>query len=221
MKSVHWESSIILYICLEGIRNILSMRKLEPAYAEIYLENLLHGNREKCAEISLQYVNETSSVQQLYEDVFKPALYEVGKLWEHNKISVASEHLATAITERIMNELYEKIAAVTPINKKVVLACVENEQHQVGIKMAADIFELHGWESFFLGTGIPLKELISFIEEVDPQVIAISLSVYFNFKNLIKTLDILEEKFPGKKIIAGGQAFNYIDDSFQNKFGLS
>lgn len=194
------------------------MRNIESEYAEKYLENLLHGYREKCSEISLQFVKETSSVQRLYEEVFKPALYEVGKLWEQNQISVASEHLATAITERIMNELYEKIAAVTPINKKVVLACVENEQHQVGIKMAADIFELHGWESFFLGTGIPLKELISFIDEVNPHVIAISLSVYFNFKNLIHTLDILKEKFPGKEIIAGGQAFNHIDDSFKNKF---
>jgi MerR family transcriptional regulator, light-induced transcriptional regulator len=132
--------------------------------ADDYLQNLLTGNRANCSAIAKQYLAQNPSIQDLYEEVFKVALYEVGHLWETNKITVATEHMATAITEGILNELYESLIPQKIYNKKVVVACVENEQHQVGIKMVADIFEMKGWESFFLGTGIPITELIKFIE---------------------------------------------------------
>jgi len=147
---------------------------------------------------------------QLYEEVFKVALYQVGQLWETNQISVATEHIATAITEGILNEYFEQIISRRRLNRKVIVACVENEQHQVGVKMVADTFEMHGWESYFLGTGIPLLELIRYIHEVKPDLIAISLTVYFNFANLIKMINQLRDEFPDLQIIIGGQAFKHV-----------
>jgi methanogenic corrinoid protein MtbC1 len=38
----------------------------------------------------------------LYVQVFQRAMYRVGELWEHQRISVAVEHLATAIVERML-----------------------------------------------------------------------------------------------------------------------
>ena len=62
-----------------------------------FLENLLIGNRQMCSKIAKQYLSEDHSIKDLYEDVFKEALYEVGLLWENNKISVAVEHMATVL----------------------------------------------------------------------------------------------------------------------------
>lgn len=184
-----------------------------------YLENLLQGNRRNCSAIAKQYLGQNPSFLQLYEEVFKVALYEVGRLWETNQISVASEHIATAITEGILNEYFEQIVSKTRLNRKVVVACVEDEKHQVGVKMVADTFEMHGWESFFLGTGIPLVELIRYIHEVKPDLIAISLSIYFNFANLIKMLNKLREEFPELHIIIGGQAFKHVSAELISKVG--
>ena len=179
-------------------------------FANGYLENLLKGNRSSCSAIAKQYILTNHSINDLYEEVFKVSLYEVGRLWETNKISVATEHLATAITEGILNELFELIISKKRYNKKVVLACVENEQHQVGIKMVADVFEMKGWESLFLGTGIPTSELIKFIREIQPDILAISLSVYYNFAGLVKMLEIIRSEFPDLQIIIGGQAFSHV-----------
>ena len=70
-----------------------------------YLENLLQGNRLNCSAIAKQYLAQNPSFLQLYEEVFKVALYEVGRLLETNQLSVATKHMATAITERIRNLL--------------------------------------------------------------------------------------------------------------------
>jgi len=179
-------------------------------FADRYLENLLLGNRQNCSAIAKQYLVVNPSFMQLYEEVFKVALYQVGQLWETNQISVATEHIATAITEGILNEYFEQIISRRRLNRKVIVACVENEQHQVGVKMVADTFEMHGWESYFLGTGIPLLELIRYIHEVKPDLIAISLTVYFNFANLIKMINQLRDEFPDLQIIIGGQAFKHV-----------
>ncbi|HBL76955.1 MAG: hypothetical protein A2W90_00685 [Bacteroidetes bacterium GWF2_42_66] len=177
-----------------------------------FLQNLLKGNRANCSAIARQYLAQNHSVMDLYEEVFKVALYEVGRLWETNRITIATEHIATAITEGILNEFFEQIISGKRYNKKVVVACVEKEQHQVGIKMVADVFEMKGWESFFLGTGISVIELVRFIRDVQPDLLAISLSVYFNFSNLLKMLKTMKDEFPELQIILGGQAFRHVSN---------
>jgi methanogenic corrinoid protein MtbC1 len=137
-----------------------------------FLQNLLKGNRPNCSAIAKQYLAQNHSVMDLYEEVFKVALYEVGRLWETNRITIATEHIATAITEGILNEFLEQIISGKRYNKKVVVACVEKEQHQVGIKMVADVFEMKGWESIFLVTGIPVIELVRFIRDLHPDLLA-------------------------------------------------
>lgn len=181
-----------------------------PDLTQAYLQHLIKGERRQCSLLAKSYVQSGNSVMDLYEDVFKKALYEVGRLWETNKISVATEHMATAITEGILNELYAEFSFDKPIQKKVVVACVENELHQVGVKMVADVFEMNGWESFFLGTGVPTTELIRYLHEVKPDVLAISLSVFFNYASFIKMLKEISHSMPGLVILVGGQAFTHL-----------
>ena len=107
----------------------------EKLFSQDYLDALLSGQRSKASQVIGTYMSADGSVLGAYEGIMKPALYEVGALWEQNKISVAAEHLATAITEGILNELYEKLISgfQSEVKRKVVVACVENELHQVGI----------------------------------------------------------------------------------------
>ncbi|MGM0647733.1 MAG: cobalamin B12-binding domain-containing protein [Bacteroidota bacterium] len=178
-----------------------------------YLNALLDGNRKQARQVCLDFIKAGNSIKQLYEQLMKPALYEVGRLWEQNKISVANEHIATAITEGILNSFYADIFPDKYNGKKAVLACVEDEEHQVGIKMVADVFEMNQWESFFLGTGFPNSELIKYIKEVQPDIMAISLSVYFNFARLKQMIQELKSEFPEIKIIIGGQALSHLSDN--------
>jgi methanogenic corrinoid protein MtbC1 len=186
-------------------------------FAARYLENLIQGNRQICSDIVQEYLAQNASILDLYEQVIKVSLYEVGRLWETNQISVAIEHLSTAITEGILNELFERIISKKKLNRKVVVACMENEHHQVGAKMVADTFEMHGWESFFPGTGLSVPALISYIQEKKPDLIAVSLSIYFNAAGLLNLLETLRNNFPAIQILVGGQALSYLDKETAGK----
>jgi methanogenic corrinoid protein MtbC1 len=197
------------------------MKSKSELILDKYLSALLQGKRALAHEFCFQFIEDGHSIKELYEEIMKPALYEVGKLWEHNKISVATEHLATAISEGILNSLYTSIIPWQYNGKKVVLACVEKEEHQVGIKMVADVFEMNQWESFYLGTGFPSSELIKYIKDLKPDLIGISLSVYFNFSNLKQMLNDFKAEFPHTDILVGGQALSYLsDDAFSQWEGV-
>ena len=183
-----------------------------------FLNLLLSGNRANCSALIQNYSNDNISIQELYENIIKKALYDVGELWEYNKISVATEHLASAVVEAILNELYSKIIPKERISKTVIVACVENEFHQIGIKMISDVFEMNGWNAYFLGANTPTRELISFAKIINPDFLAISLSIYFHLPILENMIQSIRKDFPKLPILVGGQAFRHGGQNILTKY---
>ncbi len=173
-----------------------------------FLNALLEGNRNVCSKIIVEQLKNGITIIDLYEYVMKPAMYKVGELWEYNKISVATEHLASAIVEAILNELYSEVISKDKNEKKVIVSCVEKEYHQIGIKMVGDIFESNGWHSYFLGANTPINELISFTKTIKPDLLAFSLSIYFHLPILEMMIEKTRNELSDISIIVGGQAFS-------------
>lgn len=187
---------------------------------ERYFDSLLQGKRLACAKIVQECLDQDVAIQILYTELFQKSLYQVGKLWELNKISVAREHLVTAITEGLLNlsypKLFEKDRHVT--EKSVVISCSSNEYHQIGGKMVADIFELNGWDSHFLGANTPVDHMLAFIQEVDPDLVGLSVSVFFNMASIKDGVEAIRANFPKKDIVLGGQAFKWGGPDTVNKY---
>lgn len=180
----------------------------ESLYAD-YLQALLAGDRNRCADIAKELLDRDVPVKELYLGLFQRSMYEVGTLWERNRISVAVEHLATSITESLLSLTYPKIFAAEHNGKKAVISCVANEYHQIGGKMVADIFELHGWDGYFLGANTPVDDLLQMLADKKPDLLGLSLSVSFNMPNLYAVLERIEAAFPELPVIVGGQAFRW------------
>ena len=183
-----------------------------------YLTALVNGKRKTCHDIVVELLGLDVDMKDLYVHLFQRALYQVGELWENNKISVATEHIATAITEGLLTLVYPKIFEADHSGKKAVIACVPNEFHQIGAKMVADTFELNGWDGHFVGANTPSIELIKLIQDNDPDVIALSLSIYFNLPGFEKMVTDIRKTFPETPIWAGGQAFRWGGLDVLNKF---
>jgi len=184
-----------------------------------YCSALIHGERHNCHEMVDRIKNSFASISDLYTQLFQKSLYEVGRLWEINKISVAVEHVATAITEYLMNNVYADIIQSSSTGMRVIIASAPNEYHQIGAKMVADIFEMNGWDSWYLGANSPTSELIQLANDIQPHVIGLSLSVYFHLFDLETMIHTIQKNISGCPIIIGGQAFVNCDGTaFANQF---
>jgi methanogenic corrinoid protein MtbC1 len=174
-----------------------------------FLSALLEGDRKSCISITKKNISENVPVKEIYLNLFQKALYEVGDLWERNKISVSVEHMATAIVEGLFVLVYPMIFSAEHTGKKAVISCLANEFHQVGGKMIADIFELNGWDGYFLGANMPVDGLVEFINEKKPDMLGLSLSIYFNMNALLDAINAVRHNFSDLDIIVGGQAFRW------------
>jgi len=183
-----------------------------PRIAEIYnryLGHLLQGERQACLEIINELIENQVPLKSIYLQVFERSMYQVGTLWETNKISVATEHIATSVTESAMGLLFPIIFNAEHCGRKAIVSCVATEYHQIGGRMVADIFELHGWDSYFLGGNVPVTDLLRMVEDKQPDVIGLSLTLYSHLPDLLRHIHSIHNAFPDIKMLVGGQAFHW------------
>jgi methanogenic corrinoid protein MtbC1 len=172
-----------------------------------YVDLLRNAERRAAIDLVLRAADE-HPVEHIYTGLLQEAQYEVGRLWESNEISVAQEHYSTAVTQLIMSLLYPRISETPKTRGAFIGVCVEGELHEVGIRMVCDLFELRGWQSFYLGSSMPHADLLRFIEQQRPDVIGISAIYNGNVESARQLIAQLRSVgASGVTILAGGRPF--------------
>jgi methanogenic corrinoid protein MtbC1 len=127
------------------------------------------------------------AVPDLYRAI-EAAQHRIGVLWQENRISVAQEHVATAISQLVLAHLYPELPREPPNGKQVLVACVEGEQHDMGARVAADFFEMAGFDVRFLGASVPRDALLAMIRDSAPDLLLLSATMTFHLPLLRDTV---------------------------------
>jgi methanogenic corrinoid protein MtbC1 len=141
----------------------------------------------------------------------------VGRLWESNVISVAEEHMATAVTQFVMAQCFSFIDRPALCHGRMVLTGVEEELHHVGANMVADVLEAHGWDVRFLGTNLPHRGILQVVREHRPDWVGISATTLFSLPQVSRLIAEIRATFPegAPRIIVGGSAFRFSPDAWR------
>jgi methanogenic corrinoid protein MtbC1 len=175
----------------------------------LYLQAAIKGERRAAVSLALEALKRASDIVDVYVDVFQASQYEVGRLWETNQITVAEEHMATAITQYAMAQLYQYIEPAKTQAGSMVITGIEGELHQVGPNMVADVLEARGWEVRFLGTNMPHSGILQAIEDQRAETVGISATILFSLPKVVRLVKAIQEKFVTAcpRIVFGGRAF--------------
>ncbi len=151
---------------------------MSESWRAAYLAALRAGDRRGALAVVDAARADGLSLATLYLEVFQPSLREIGLLWQDNKISVAEEHLATAVTQIAMARLYDGFCGTAVPNGRTLLAaCAATERHEVGLRMVCDLLELEGWDARYLGAAVPEDALVGMVLSRQPDAIALSASI--------------------------------------------
>lgn len=173
----------------------------------LYLDAALAGKRKAALGIALEMLHQDRPVPEVYTALLQPAQYEVGRRWERNEISVAQEHMATAVTQYVLAELYSRLELPDPTRGGLVVTGVEGELHQVGAHMIADTLEADGWNVRFLGTQMPHRDILSTIQEHRPWIVGISVTMLFNLPRARALIEDIRREASGEiRVLIGGSA---------------
>lgn len=142
---------------------------------------------------------------EIFTRVLTPAMYRIGERWERAEITVADEHLATAISNRVMGLVYGALAVEMPSSKeRVLITAVEGDQHVMGLRMIADILEGVGYETIYLGADTPLDGLLTSIERWQPSVVALGGTAPWSGPVLAQTIRAIRTVNSSLPLVLGG-----------------
>jgi methanogenic corrinoid protein MtbC1 len=176
-----------------------------------FLAAILGGRRQAALGIVEEAIRGGIGHVDIYVDVFTEALRRVGALWEENRISVAQEHVATAITQYAIATIYPRLVAKGPNRGSMVVAGVCGEQHQIGANLVADAMEANGWTVRFLGTNLPHATVLALVEEASADVLSISTTLVAHLSSTAELIRAVRGKL-GKdapRIALGGAAYRF------------
>ena len=177
----------------------------------VYLQSILDGDRRRAYQVIADARAAGADLGCIYLEVFQPALREIGDLWQANKISVADEHLATAITQAAMARSFEQAFAWETRGRSLVAACADLERHEVGLRMICDLLELEGWDTTYLGASVPVDSLVAMLVKRKPDVVALSVAIAPHLPRLRGIIEEIRSRIDDPPLIlVGGRPF--IDD---------
>lgn len=185
--------------------------------AHQYLTALLNGDRRTASSLILKAVEQGASIKDLYLYVFRVSQYEIGRLWQMNKISVAQEHFCTAATQMIMSQLYSHLFVARRGHGTIIGTSISGELHEIGIRMVMDFFELEGWDTFYLGANTPIPSILRTLRERNADVLAVSATMTFHLSRVAQVIKAVQaaEDLQHVKILVGGLPFNVETDLWQ------
>jgi MerR family transcriptional regulator, light-induced transcriptional regulator len=174
-----------------------------------YLEAQLAGDQRRALALLGEAAAGGHTVDALRREVVQAAQLEIGRLWQENRISIAHEHMATAVSQRALVFLYERATPAPRTGKRIVMACVEGEQHELPARMLADHLELAGYDVAYLGANVPTDSLLAVVRGAPVDVVALSVTMSFNVGGLRGAVLALRAHRPKLPVIIGGHALTW------------
>jgi len=182
--------------------------------AKQYMELLMGGRRKEAQALIVDLVKKGIKVADIYEYIFQVVQYEIGILWQTNQITVAHEHFCTAATQTIMATLYPYIFDLAKKGKTMVACTISGDLHELGIRMVSDLFEIDGWDTYYMGASMPDAGIITAVKEQQADLLAISVTMPFHTARAEGLIRKIREDSELKniKIIVGGYPFSMVPD---------
>jgi len=171
---------------------------------DFYVNVQLRGDRREALRFVDKLVNEGHSVSDIQQHVIAAAQREIGRMWEDSRIGIAQEHMATAISQLALAQLYRYAQPLPARGRKVVMACVEGELHDFPARLVADALDLAGYETRFLGADVPTGSLINVLEQESPNLLALSITMPFHAAALRRQVKSVRDHTDGRLPIAVG-----------------
>ena len=198
---------------LEADQSVPAIYGMMPASwpeCEAFESALLAGDRHGAETLFDRFLELGHSLVDAELHMIQPALYGIGRKWQNNQVTVAQEHLATAISQSMMTRGRVKSMVPASNGKLVLLACVEGNRHSVGLQMVADSFQLAGWDVHYLGENVPTDTVIRHFSESKPDLLGLSVSFPQQLRVVKEIMSRLTQAHGSARapVIVGGLAIN-------------
>lgn len=152
----------------------------------------------------------TLGVTDFLETVAVTTLEDIGHGWTERSVSVAQEHMATAVFRRVLGWLLE-VYQTRSAAHRLLVATPPGERHELGAFMAAISAAAEGWNVTYLGPDLPVEDLLGAIGQARAEAVALSVVQPGDARGVLSVLREIRDGLPPRVALllggAGAQRF--------------
>lgn len=173
-------------------------------------EAAVAGDEYAATDAALAALDHGVDMETLLIEVVARVQTRVGQEWAANRITVAQEHSATAVNERVIAALAlhpatRDAARAEPGRGRITVACVDGEWHGLPARLLAEVLRLRGWRVDHLGAQVPTPHLIAHLHRTGPDAVALSSSIATRLPAAHAAITACQAT--GTPVLVGGAAF--------------
>lgn len=211
--------------CLDAALELLAAPPAAPDPTELdpqlpmhrlaleYLQQVLEGNAAQAVDLVSRTVRDGLSPRTLYMQVLLPAQREVGRLWHAGELSVAQEHMVTAVTQRAMSVVISQAAPAPANGHTAVVAAVSGNVHDIGLRALADMYQLAGWRVIYVGSDVPMLDLPALLSFYSADLLMLGATLGTHIPRVEQAIAAIRERCERPvRILVGGAAFDEAPD---------
>ncbi|MEH0826233.1 MULTISPECIES: cobalamin B12-binding domain-containing protein [unclassified Micromonospora] len=173
------------------------------AYHE-FLQALEEADEYAATDVAVRLLDDGVPAERVLLDLVAPAQSEVGERWARNEWSVAQEHAATHISERVVAAVAAH-AIRRATRGRVVVACMDGEWHALPPRLVAEVLRLRGWQVTFLGASVPAAHLVSYLHRYDAHAVALACALPMRLPHAHRMIEACRRS--DVPVVVGGRGF--------------
>ncbi len=211
------ESAIIKFLDSHNLNFEKSVKLKESLQKKLY-EKLKSYELNELISIYNEYTNSVYSLLDFYEKLLIPILHKIGDQWAKGEIDIATEHICSNATITLIDlinqkNINKKISKSSSTDKPIILCTPEGELHSIGCKIIESLLLEKGYEVYNITSPLPTNSIESYLYNIDPSIIIISVTLEENIKSAIRFIQEIRQSFINIPIIVGGNAIKFISKS--------
>ncbi|MEO8457766.1 MAG: MerR family transcriptional regulator [Chloroflexota bacterium] len=141
------------------------------------------------------------------DGVVFPTLTRVGQYWGENRLVSANEHFLTEIVRRELCHAITRTALPGIESPTVLLACPEDERHDVGLLSLNLLLRQLGVRVYYLGADVPQRDLVLAMQQVQPGGVCLAATLQSGRAALTRAAREIVRSRLSAKVFIGGPAF--------------
>ena len=134
-------------------------------------------------------------VDRLVNEVVFPLMKLVGDRWLDGTLTIAQEHMTSAILRNLLGGLVRLGTSSTP-SQRIVFATPAGEMHEFGILAAAMLAVASGFEALYLGSNLPALEIVAAAERTSPSAVVVAIKASEPTRATIEELSTIAARLP-------------------------
>lgn len=180
-------------------------------------EIIIKGLKDEAKKASLNLLANHEPLELVNEFII-PALDIVGEKYEKQEIFLPQLIRSAETSKKVFETIKEssKIGIEIVEDKKILLATVKGDIHDIGKNIVKLILENYGYKIFDLGKDVAIELIVETVHKESIDLVGLSALMTTTVKNMEYTIKELKNEFPNIKIMVGGAV---LTDEYASEIG--